>query len=204
MEARPQTDPARDLAGALAWWAEAGIDCAFRDEPVSWLTPPLEIKSAAPPPAEAKAAAPRRAAAADAPLLDPATFPADLTAFRDWWLAEPLLDSGRLSGRIAPRGQAGAELMVIVGDPEAEDREALLSGPQGRLLAGFLSAAAIDPAQAYVASVLPRHTPHADWAALAAQGFRTIACASRRAGRAAADHCVRRQHSAAPRQRPAE
>ena len=31
-----------------------------------------------------------------------------------WWLSEPSLDGGTVQGRVAPRGSAGAELMVLV------------------------------------------------------------------------------------------
>ena len=61
--------------------------------------------------------------------------------------------------------------MVLVPQPEREDSETLLSGPQGKLLDAMLEAMGITPDDTYVASVLPRHTPHADWAAIGAQGM---------------------------------
>ncbi len=118
-----------------------------------------------------------RAPAADvdaAPLparLDPANLPADLAAFAAWWLTEPLLCGGELSTRIAPQGHAGADLMIVVEEPEAEDREALLSGPQGKLLDAILSAFGTRREDAYLASALPRHTPAPDWAALQERGL---------------------------------
>ena len=105
------------------------------------------------------------------PALPVDALPADLPGFAQWWLAEPLLDGGRTTGRVPPRGAAGADLMVLVTHPEREDGDTLLSGPQGRLLDAFLSAAGIAPEQAYVASALPRHTPHADWAEAQARGL---------------------------------
>lgn len=170
MDHRAKAGFAEEIAAALDWWREAGIDCDFADEPTRWLSPD---------PAEAKAAARQRPAAAAAPpppeparpAIDRAAWPQDLAAFTQWWMSDPLLDDGRTSGRVPPRGSAGAEFMVIVPDPEREDGERLLAGPQGRLLDAMLAAMGIAPEAAYVASVLPRHMPMADWAALTDKGF---------------------------------
>jgi DNA polymerase len=64
--------------------------------------------------------------------------------------------------------------MVLVIDPEEGDRERLLSGPQGRLLARILAAMRLADEAVYVASALPRHTPMADTAALAAGGMDSV------------------------------
>jgi DNA polymerase len=76
--------------------------------------------------------------------------------------------------RVTPRGPAGTELMVLVAEPEAEDGETLLSGPQGRLLRSMLRAMGIAPDAVYLASALPRRTPAADWAGLAAAGLGAV------------------------------
>ena len=107
---------------------------------------------------------------------DADALPGDLAAFAAWWLAEPSLDGGQVAGRIAPRGAAGAQLMVLVDHPEAEDGERLLSGPQGRLLDAILVALGIPADQAYVASVLPRHMPMPDWAGMHEAGLGDITC----------------------------
>ena len=65
--------------------------------------------------------------------------------------------------------------MILVAEPEQGDTEVLLSGPQGRLLDAMLAAMGTAPGDAYVASVLPRHTPHADWTAPAARGLGELA-----------------------------
>ena len=62
-------------------------------------------------------------------------------------------------------------MMVLVDHPEAEDSAALLSGPLGKLLGAILAAIGIASDQAYFASVLPRHTPHADWDDLGMAGL---------------------------------
>lgn len=64
--------------------------------------------------------------------------------------------------------------MVLVPQPEAGDGDALLSGPQGRLLANILAAMGIDESQAYIAAALPCHTPMADLATLAAGGMDAV------------------------------
>jgi DNA polymerase len=172
---------ADQIAGALDWWRDAGVDCDFHDEPANWLAnaKPAEARAPSPAPetpAPEPAAPARRAPRAPLPVPEIALdgMPSDLPAFIDWWLAEPALDNGRVGGRVAPRGTPGAALMVLVPEPEREDRETLLSGPEGRLLSGFLSAAGMGEEQAYVASALPRHTPMADWAACAAQGMGSV------------------------------
>jgi DNA polymerase len=105
---------------------------------------------------------------------DPALWPQQLENFSAWWLTEPSLDHGIVMERIAPRGPAGAKLMVLVDYPEADDRTSLLSGDQGKLLSAFLVAGGIPADQVYVASVLPRHTPLPDWTALGAAGLDAV------------------------------
>lgn len=166
---------ADELAAAQEWWREAGVDCVFADAPVQWLkdpTPDAEAPQAAPLPRIEERPAPPPPPSIGGTQTD---WPTDPAAFAQWWLAEPSLDSGGANPRIAPRGGAGAKLMVIVPQPEAEDRELLLSGPQGRLLASFLNAAGIADNEIYVASALPRHTPHPDWQGLTRAGLGKIA-----------------------------
>jgi DNA polymerase len=100
--------------------------------------------------------------------------PRDLAAFRSWWLEAPGLDAIGPRGRVPPRGTLGAALMVLVTDPEEGDRERLLDGPQGRLLAAFLAAAGLAESEVYLASSLPRHTPMADTVRLAAGGMDAV------------------------------
>lgn len=161
----PGTAPAlaEEIAAAFGWWREAGVDGDWLDAPRGWLAPPAGEAAApaapiaAPPPAEIPP-----------PSLE---IPGDPARFAAWWLSEPLLDNGQTAGRVPPRGVRGAEVMILVPEPEREDRDTLLSGPQGRLLGAMLAAMGIAPASTYVASVLPRHTPHADWQAVRVAGL---------------------------------
>ena len=172
MDKRPVSQLSEDFSAALDWWREAGVDCVFRDEPTSWTAPPAQSeKPVASSPAERsgpRQSPPSQAAPAE---IDRTSWPQDLDAFAQWWLSEPWLDSGRTSGRVPPRGAQGAKLMIVVPDPEAEDSERLLSGPRGRLLDAIVAAMGVAPSEIYVGSVLPRHTPLADWAAVSAQGM---------------------------------
>jgi uracil-DNA glycosylase len=98
-------------------------------------------------------------------------WPDSFEKFSAWWLSDPDLDMGQVFERIAPRGPQGAAVMVLVDYPESIDSDRLLSGDQGKLAAAILGAIGIDPAEAYFASLLPRHMPLPDWPALAATGL---------------------------------
>ncbi len=64
--------------------------------------------------------------------------------------------------------------MVLVPDPESDDTDHLLSGPQGRLLARIIAAMGLAADECYIASALPRHTPMADLTGLAASGLDAV------------------------------
>ena len=134
--------------------------------PAATEAPPLEVhQHTLPPPAPPP---PQIAAQRD-------QWPQDLSGFAAWWLSEPTLDGGQISDRIAPRGPSGAPLMVLVDQPESVDAHSLLAGEQGRMVGAILAALGIDPEQTYFASLLPRHTPMADWAALGEAGLGELA-----------------------------
>ncbi|MEM6856394.1 MAG: hypothetical protein AAF559_00860 [Pseudomonadota bacterium] len=174
-----------DIAAALDWWRNAGVDSEFSDDATVWLqadTPTTsgaeqkDIEPARPQSIENFGSTgsnntPRTKSRIDF-FADGA--PETLAAFHDFWMSAQGLDAIGPRGRIAPRGAFEAELMVLVLEPEAEDRETLLSGTQGRLLDSFLNAAAISPEKVYLASALPRHTPMADTQALARQGLSAV------------------------------
>lgn len=194
-----RSDPslAREFAAALAWWQSAGVDCDFADDATAWLADAAPEVQAQPQhagrigassavsspgqqsnpashrtapvavPQPTAPASPRRNLLGDSP-------PADLATFRQWWLESPELDTGGLYPRIAPRGGSGAALMVLVPQPEEHDRDVLLQGPQGRLLANILAAMGLDDSATYIASALPCHTPMADLATLTAGGMDAV------------------------------
>ena len=179
----PYPTLAADYAAALDWWREAGVNLDYSDESTAWLREPeIEVEpEAAPPrrtvPRSSAAPALERALTREpgAPIGgDPARWPSDLAAFRDFWLTEPSLDPGSLAERVAPAGEAGAALMVLTGQPDEGDREAIFSGEQGALLTRILRAMGLEESAVYLASALPRCTPLPDWDDLAARGLTAL------------------------------
>ncbi len=175
-----QTEPqdiAAQIAGAIDWWRGAGVDSDYADEATNWLPEETEQDTSD---QQAVAATPQanRKPATPEPVVmlggDKAKWPTELAGFSEWWLSEPTLDENGTFPRIAPRGTAEPELMILVAEPELDDREKLLSGPQGRMLSNMLSAMGISEDAAYIAAALPRHTPLADWQQLEASGMGAI------------------------------
>ena len=176
---------AQELHAAMDWWRDAGVDCDFTDDVTAWLQSPTApgdntagetpidrpksplLERATEPEARAEAETSRSDFFADSK-------PQTLEEFREFWLSAPGLDAIGPRGRVPPRGNPGATLMVLVVDPEQRDGETLLSGPQGRLLNRILNAAGVANDDVYFASALPRHTPMADTASLAASGMDAV------------------------------
>lgn len=168
--AAPAPSLAESIAAAQAWWREAGVDFAYIDEPLGWFAEPEDEAKTAPTPRPTPKAEPEPA---PLPAIggDRANWPQNLADFRQWWLKEPSLDQGGTSPRIAPRGEADAPLMMLVAMPEESDRDTLLQGAEGRLLASLAVAMGLTPDAVYLATALPRHTPMPDWGKLGAQGY---------------------------------
>ena len=171
---------ADDYAAALDWWREAGVDLDYADEPTAWLREPEVAAEPEPSPPQRTVPRPSAAPALERALArepgapiggDPARWPADLAGFRDFWLTEPSLDPGSLAERVASVGEQGAALMVLAGQPDEGDREALFSGDQGTLLTRIFRAMGIAESETYLAAALPRCTPLPDWEDLAVRGL---------------------------------
>ncbi len=161
------------LAAALDWWREAGVDHDYTDTPQKLLEDaPAEEPQRAPKATEKTTTAP------EPPKVmlggDRTNWPQSLEGFVPWWTSEASLDDGRTDRRLPPRGVHGAELMVLVPMPEADDSDTLLSGAQGKLVANMLRAMEIVPEQSYIASALPRHMPLADWQGLHNAGLGAV------------------------------
>lgn len=163
------------LDASAQWWEAAGVDLCFSDEPATWLQQP--VAPAAPRAAEPKVETERVIEAVLAEEVPAAADllggnpPSTLADFRQLWLNDPALHPAPVSQRVAPRGTPSPELMVLVLEPEPEDTETLLSGPQGALMAQILRAMGFRPEAVYFASALPAHTPMADPAALEKSGL---------------------------------
>ncbi len=175
----------QEIDAALEWWRAAGVDYDFADDATAWLADSAvggtvaEQASSAPttntqppqPTGSAAVAAPADVARAD--LLGDSP-PQSLAEFRDFWLTAPGLDTIGPRGRVPPRGEGGAKLMILVVEPEDGDKDILLAGPQGRLLTKMLNAMGLSDQDIYLASTLPRPTPMADTAAIAAGGMDSV------------------------------
>lgn len=107
------------------WWRDAGVDVLVEDEARDWLARAL----------------PQRSVAEEAPVATETPLPETLEAFLAYRLGDEVPDA-KWGARIAPTGQAGAELMILLDQPEAEDATNgnLLSGAEGRLLDRMLAA----------------------------------------------------------------
>lgn len=176
---------ASEYAAALDWWREAGVEYDFTDEAHGWLRAPEPVAEPDPAPPPRTIARRPETPALERALTrtpggaiggDPAHWPGDLAAFRQFWLTEPSLDPGSREDRVAPVGDAGAALMVLIGMPEDGDREALLSGGCGALLTRILAAMGVDEGAVYLASCLPRCAPMPEWEDLAARGLARLTC----------------------------
>ncbi|WP_371432084.1 uracil-DNA glycosylase family protein [Novosphingobium sp.] len=165
------------VAAAFDWWRDAGVDCAFVDDPQDWLAEAhardqAEKGGARPAPARK---APETPAVAEIPRIGGPRdqWPATLAEFPSWWLSEPSLAPAGLP-RVPPAGPVQADLMVLVAMPEEDDSEALLSGRSGRLLDAMLAAMGLSRSQVYIAAALPARIAAPDWARLAETGMGAI------------------------------
>lgn len=167
METHSQISLAEQYSATLDWWRDAGVDCLFEDEAQNLLADAdAPSKDAAPP--KASEAAEERA---PEPAITHSNLPADIAAFRNWWMdPDTPLQTGP-APRFAPRGEIGAPLMLLVPMPEAEDSEKLLAGPQGKMLASMIGALGHDADNAYFASAIPAHITLPDWNGLMAEGL---------------------------------
>ncbi len=178
----PNPSLSAELGAMLHWWQLAGVDHDYTDDATDWLQD-VAVADAGTNPAKrdgsAKTNAPRTPEVKSEKVVKRADLlgdspPATLEEFRTWWLETPGLDTIGPRGRVAPRGLASPELMVLTIDPEQSDTDQLLGGVQGRLLSQMLRAMGIAEDATYFASALPRHTPMADTQSLASGGLDAV------------------------------
>ncbi len=130
----------QELASALEWWRDAGLETLTDDAPRDWLARPAPVR-------ESAAEVPAVAAAAAEPL------PETLEAFVAWRLGDRAPEAEWLTPRVPPSGAAGAGLMILTDMPEADDREHLMDGAEGRLLDAILAAIGEQRESVYLASL---------------------------------------------------
>lgn len=167
-----QMSLAEQLAATQDWWRAAGVDFDYLDEPKPWLKAADEVEETAARPADV--ARVEELAEPPPPQIAITDLPQDLASFTSWWNDPGSPIPGAANHRIAPRGEAGAKLMVIVGAPEPGDSDALLQGPQGQLVANILRALGLTFDHAYIAGALPSSMAEPDWSDLNRRGLGTI------------------------------
>jgi uracil-DNA glycosylase len=175
-----RSDPAPTVRQLLAFYLEAGVDCALTEEPVNRLADPDLA------PAAAESAEPRPVR----PPLAPLSAPSPMPAARAEAAAPPeaAITSAREAARTAPTLGAlralleqfegcalkhtATRLVFADGNPEArimfvgeapgrdEDIEGLpFVGRSGKLLDRMMAAIGLDRGKAYIANVIPWRPP---------------------------------------------
>ena len=173
----PAPDPAPTIAQLLAFYMEAGVDCALGDEPVNRLADP--DLAAAPPPREAPAqpiARPVPAAPLLSGLAEPPPAPdAAIASARELARTAPTLEVLRellekfdgcalkstASRLVFADGNPKARVMFVGEAPgRDEDIEGLpFVGRSGKLLDRMIAAIGLDRSKAYIANVIPWRPP---------------------------------------------
>lgn len=159
------------LEAVFGWWREAGVDYAFDDVPAKWLqdtasaAPAIAPPPPLPPPVKARSPVERVLDRADsAPVAgNPADWPAELAAFRTWWLTGPAFADIPVALRLAPEGRVGDQLAIVTPSPASQEDKALLGA--------IFQAAAVGRDDVYLASALPAAMTLPDWPELSDRGL---------------------------------
>jgi DNA polymerase len=136
-----------EARSALAWWLDAGVDCAIQEEPRNWLKLP----------------APRTAAPAETPNIARPSHET-LAELQEWLASSAQLPlASTTARRILPRGPENAAVMLLTDAPSLEDYAAgqPIGGDAWELAKRMLAAIGIDADDAYCASLTPIHAPGA-------------------------------------------
>jgi DNA polymerase len=175
-------DPAPTVRQLLAFYLEAGVDCALTDEPVNRLSDPDIIPGSR----ETALAKPPRTTSASTPAAIPVSIPA--ARGEPMAVPEAAIQSAREAARTAPTLEVlrtllenfdgcalkstATRLVFADGNPQArimfvgeapgreEDIEGLpFVGRSGKLLDRMISAIGLDRSSAYIANVIPWRPP---------------------------------------------
>ncbi|WP_265570722.1 uracil-DNA glycosylase family protein [Sphingomicrobium nitratireducens] len=147
-----------DQAGAaalLAWWRDAGVDVAVRENAPAWTD--LIPATASPVPQPAPSAAPVAEKADDAPR--PAVrLPETLAEWPHWIEAECTARGARA---VLPQGIEGAPVMMLGDRPDRADLAdgRPMGGAAGAMAERMLGALGLDPQAAYWALLDHGHVP---------------------------------------------
>ena len=131
----------------LAWWRDAGVDCAVQEEPRDWLKPVAPTPDSTLVPSEVEGrgsgagAGALRLRSGRAEVSEP--LPDQLPLFHDWLRASDALPYATPNApRVCPSGDPASGLVVMTAMPSVEDcaAGAMLSGAAGRLFDRMLAA----------------------------------------------------------------
>jgi DNA polymerase len=142
----PQIDGAEALS-ALEWWLECGVDVLVDERPHNWLQekqkPSSELESGAEP-------------------KPSATIPETLSLFREWLAGTPAGAKGK-SKPVLPRGEVGAEVMLMAEAPGREEAAAgmPIAGDAAALMERMLAAMGWNTGHAYFANLSCFYAPGA-------------------------------------------
>lgn len=136
----------RAAASALDWWHMAGVDTLVAENPRDWTA---TVARARPPHQRDQ----RTRAPGPAAPNAPAPMPATLETFLAWRYGPDAPEAQWPGTPIAPTGDPGAAIMVVVDVPDRDDTAtgALLSGESGRLFDRMLAAIGLDRAAVHLA-----------------------------------------------------
>jgi DNA polymerase len=169
-------EPLPDIRQLLAFYLEAGVDCALSDEPVNRLIE-ADIAPVAAPAVTRQVLSPARGAPAIIPPRGEAPPPPDaaISSAREAARTAPTLDALRALLETfdgCALKQTATRLVFADGNPQArvmfvgeapgrdEDIEGLpFVGPSGKLLDRMIGAIGLDRSKVYIANVIPWRPP---------------------------------------------
>ena len=143
-----------EARSALAWWLDAGVDCAIQEEPRNWLKPSPRSGTV---PAQGLSL-PEQTPNISRPSHE------TLAELQEWLASSAQLPlASTTARRILPRGPEHAAVMLLSDAPSLEDYAAgqPIGGDAWELAKRMLAAIGIDADDAYCASLTPIHAPGA-------------------------------------------
>lgn len=141
MTGDPQIPDKRGAAALLSWWAESGVDAAVAEEPRDWRK-------------ETPRPAPQTQTFNQSVAREPEQLPADFQSFRHWLEQSPDLPLATPGARrVLPRGETGAEIMLMTDVASTEDDGEPIGGEAWLLTSRMLAAIGFSADQAYLANL---------------------------------------------------
>ena len=136
----PPISDRSDAAALLGWWIESGVDVATSEEARGW-------RKQTPPPATTQNRS-------QSVIRESEAMPSDFVAFRNWLDRSPGLPLATPGARrVLPRGEAGAEIMLMTDVASTEDDGEPIGGEAWLLTGRMLAAIGFSADQAYLANL---------------------------------------------------